>query len=224
MSADAGSKEPKVRHEWYQTPEDVTFTLFVKSAPKNATTVSIQKDSVSSRQKYESGMYTNSAAKFSITYPLASGSDFSFEIGPLAGEIDPENSKYLVLTTKIELKLRKSVPGKWAALEASDVEVATKQAALPSYPTSSKKGHKNWDAVALELAKDSLTGDEDTGDSAAAFFKQLYEGADEDTKRAMMKSYVESNGTALSTNWAEVKKDQVKTEPPKGMEAKKWDS
>ncbi|KAJ8103978.1 SGS domain-containing protein [Lipomyces tetrasporus] len=206
MSADAGSKEPKVRHEWYQTPEDVTFTLFVKSAPKNATTVSIQKDS------------------FSITYPLASGSDFSFEIGPLAGEIDPENSKYLVLTTKIELKLRKSVPGKWAALEASDVEVATKQAALPSYPTSSKKGHKNWDAVALELAKDSLTGDEDTGDSAAAFFKQLYEGADEDTKRAMMKSYVESNGTALSTNWAEVKKDQVKTEPPKGMEAKKWDS
>ncbi|KAK9370116.1 SGS domain-containing protein [Lipomyces kononenkoae] len=207
MSTNAAiSATTKVRHEWYQTPEDVTFTLFVKNAPKSATVVSILKDS------------------FSITYPLPSGSEFNFEIGPLASEIDPEKSKYVVLSTKIEVKLRKVVPGKWAALEASDAEAATKQGAIPSYPTSSKKGHKNWDAVAHDIASTDLTGDEDTGDSAAAFFKQLYEGADDDTKRAMMKSYVESNGTALSTNWAEVKKEAVKTEPPKGMEEKKWES
>ncbi|KAK9240095.1 SGS domain-containing protein [Lipomyces kononenkoae] len=207
MSADGDiSATTKVRHEWYQTPEDVTFTLFVKNAPKSSTIVSILKDS------------------FSITYPFASGSEFNFEIGPLAGKIDPEKSKYLVLSTKIEIKLRKVVPGKWAALEASDAEIAAKQDAIPSYPTSAKKGHKNWDAVAHDLAASTLTGEEDSGDSAGAFFKQLYEGADEDTKRAMMKSYVESNGTALSTNWSEVKKEKVKTEPPKGMEAKKWDS
>jgi suppressor of G2 allele of SKP1 len=38
----------------------------------------------------------------------------------------------------------------------------------------------------------------------------------------MMKSYQESNGTALSTNWDEVKKETVKTQPPEGLEAKKW--
>jgi suppressor of G2 allele of SKP1 len=37
-----------------------------------------------------------------------------------------------------------------------------------------------------------------------------------------MKSYMESNGTALSTNWADVKKGPVKTQPPEGVVAKKW--
>ena len=54
------------------------------------------------------------------------------------------------------------------------------------------------------------------------FFKKLYANADPDTKRAMMKSYQESNGTALSTNWEEVRKETVKTQPPEGVEAKKW--
>jgi len=35
-------------------------------------------------------------------------------------------------------------------------------------------------------------------------FKQIYERADEDTRRAMMKSYQTSGGTVLSTNWGEV--------------------
>jgi suppressor of G2 allele of SKP1 len=60
------------------------------------------------------------------------------------------------------------------------------------------------------------------GDEANLFFKKLYASADDDTKRAMMKSYVESNGTVLSTNWAEVGKGKVETSPPDGMEAKKW--
>ncbi len=65
--------------------------------------------------------------------------------------------------------------------------------------------------------------DEGTGgDPTNRFFQQLYKNADPDTKRAMIKSYQESNGTALSTNWAEVKKETVKTQPPEGVVAKKW--
>jgi len=37
-----------------------------------------------------------------------------------------------------------------------------------------------------------------------------------------MKSYVESNGTALSTNWKEVGAGKVETKPPQGMEARKF--
>ncbi|KAJ0413042.1 hypothetical protein BJY00DRAFT_297480 [Aspergillus carlsbadensis] len=47
------------------------------------------------------------------------------------------------------------------------------------------------------------------GDPVDGFFKKLYAGADEDTRRAMIKSFTESNGTSLSTNWGEVGKGKV---------------
>jgi suppressor of G2 allele of SKP1 len=37
-----------------------------------------------------------------------------------------------------------------------------------------------------------------------------------------MKSYQESGGTALSTNWGEVGSKTMEISPPEGMEAKKW--
>ena len=48
--------------------------------------------------------------------------------------------------------------------------------------------------------------------------------ADEDTRRAMIKSYQTSGGTVLSTNWKEVKeKDYEKDiQPPQGMESRKF--
>ena len=39
----------------------------------------------------------------------------------------------------------------------------------------------------------------------------------------MMKSYVQSNGTVLTTSWDEAK-DKIWGLPPDGMEVKKWDT
>ena len=44
-------------------------------------------------------------------------------------------------------------------------------------------------------------------------FQTLYKDADDDTKKAMMKSYQESGGTALSTNWKEVSAGKVPVQP-----------
>ena len=62
------------------------------------------------------------------------------------------------------------------------------------------------------------------GDAALnALFKDLYARADDDTRRAMVKSYIESGGTALSTDWRRsVSKAPVKVEPPDGMVARKF--
>lgn len=111
-----------------------------------------------------------------------------------------------------------SIPSEVEKDEDKSAVALPKPEAAPVYPTSSKTGPKNWD---------KLMGDEEDekdGDNVDHFFKQLYKDADPDTKRAMMKSYQESNGTSLSTNWADVGSKKFETSPPDGMIAKKWDS
>lgn len=120
---------------------------------------------------------------------------------------------------------------------------AAPQQTAPSYPTSSRHGPKNWDKLANDLtakkpkAKDKKKDQKDKdvemdsasdveddyesdtgGDAVDGFFKKLYKNADDDTRKAMMKSFQESNGTALSTNWSEVSKGKV--EEVKGKDEK----
>ncbi|KAK2811544.1 hypothetical protein FQN50_002167 [Emmonsiellopsis sp. PD_5] len=235
----------KVRHEWYQTADTVVVTLYAKGVPKDKADIDIQEDSLS------------------VSFPLATGSDYSFNLDPLWASIDPATSKATVMSTKIEIILRKRQPGqKWGNLEGSprpttttDKDTTTPDATItpstipapkptasaPSYPTSSRTGAKDWDKVASSLTKkkkkdsakgkenqpttDSAAGDEDegaesdtsdygSGDPVDSFFKKLYANADPDTRRAMVKSYYESEGTALSTNWSEVGKGKVEVKPP----------
>ncbi|KAI0007347.1 SGS domain-containing protein [Xylariaceae sp. FL0662B] len=89
---------------------------------------------------------------------------------------------------------------------------------VPAYPTSSKKGPMNWD----KFAEGDNDDDANDGD-VESFFRKIYKDADDDTKRAMMKSYIESNGTSLSTSWAEAGSKTYETNPPDGAEAVHWD-
>lgn len=223
----------KIRHDWYQNNDKVYFTLLAKGVPKDKATIDIQPRSLT------------------ISFPLQTSSDYDFSLEPLFAEIDPSASTFSIMSTKVEVVLTKSQPGqKWPSLEGNEamteaskpttavasatVQPSTTAQKAPSYPTSSRSGPKDWDKLASEaLAKpktgDSKAGskmeeddDDEGGDPVNGFFKKLYAGADADTRRAMMKSFSESNGTALSTNWEEVKKGKVETSPPEGLEAKKW--
>ena len=249
----------KIRHEWYQSPQTVTITIYAKSVLKTACEIDIQEDSV----------------HISFPHPANPSSDYTFTLDPLFALIDPSQSKGSVMSTKIELTLRKAQAGqKWHNLEGTaplkkvsnnqtqPIDDAAKAAIMstltnitststqsselkanaPSYPTSSRTGPKNWDKLASDLTtkptktkssktkKPSESGDaafkdesdvEDDGyesdfggDAVDGFFKKLYAGADPDTRRAMMKSFTESNGTALSTNWKDVgakKVEEVKS-------------
>lgn len=80
-----------------------------------------------------------------------------------------------------------------------------------AYPSSARKQH-NWDAIVKQsaeedaaLAKEFSKSGSGGGDKALnEMFQKLYADATDDQRRAMIKSYQESNGTALSTNWDEV--------------------
>ncbi|CEN60173.1 hypothetical protein ASPCAL02614 [Aspergillus calidoustus] len=70
--------------------------------------------------------------------------------------------------------------------------------------------HKDEKAEAADDSDNEGSVDSDFGgDPVDGFFKKLYAGADDDTRRAMIKSFTESNGTSLSTNWGEVGKGKV---------------
>lgn len=108
-------------------------------------------------------------------------------------------------------------------------------AALAAFPSTTSepaaakpKQHKNWEGITTNILgsekEKSTEEDPNVGGDAAlnGFFQKIFGDADEDTKRAMMKSYSESGGTTLSTNWADVKKGPVEVKPPSGSEWKKW--
>ncbi|KAF2106610.1 SGT1 and CS domain-containing protein [Lophiotrema nucula] len=210
----------KIKHDWYQNNDNVYFSLLAKGVPKDKASVDIDKDSMT------------------ISFPIqGSTSDFNYSIDPFFAEVDPTASTWTVKSTKIEVVLKKAQPGvKWHALEDSQrkpstpkvedkPEVPTEVLAAtsitakgPVYPTSSRKGPQNWDTFGND-DPDLAEGD---GDETTRFFKTLYKGAGPDQQRAMMKSYQESGGTVLSTDWSNVGGRTVVPEPPDGMEAKKY--
>jgi suppressor of G2 allele of SKP1 len=95
--------------------------------------------------------------------------------------------------------------------------------AKPAYPTSSKT-KRDWDELNIAAKKEEKEDNKDGPAALHSLFQGIYGDGDEDTRRAMIKSYQTSGGTVLSTNWKEVqKKDYEKElEAPKGQEFRKW--
>lgn len=91
------------------------------------------------------------------------------------------------------------------------------QTTVPKYPSSSRLKH-NWEDFDKSISKADAGGEPETPDD---FFRKLYAGAGDDTRRAMMKSFIESGGTVLSTNWDEVGSKKVEPAPPEGVKYEK---
>lgn len=209
----------KVKIDWYQNNDTVTVNVMAKGVAKESVNIDFTKDTLS------------------VSFPITgSSSTYDYSLEPTYASIDASQSKFRVLSTKIEITMKKASPGvKWHTLEGDhDVKAdeenkpaipshilnsKSQQETAPAYPTSSKTGAKNWDKLAsLDLDEN----DEIEGDETSHFFKKLYKDAGPEAQRAMMKSYQESGGTVLSTDWSQVGSKTVTPEPPSGMEAKKY--
>ena len=81
------------------------------------------------------------------------------------------------------------------------------------------------DKIEAELAAEEKNEKPEGDEAMNKLFQQIYASADEDTRRAMVKSYQTSGGTVLSTNWGEVSEKDYEKErtAPKGMEWKNWE-
>lgn len=201
--------KPKFRHEFYQKPEEVVVTVFAKGIP--AKNVSVD--------------YGEQILSVKIDVP----GEEPYHFQPrLFGKIIPARCRYEVLSTKVEIRLAKAEAVHWTSLEFSKeapipqkINVSS-AVSRPTYP-SSKNRAIDWDKLEAEVKKEEKEEKLDGDAALNKFFQDIYAGADEDTRRAMSKSFVESSGTVLSTNWKEVGSKKIEGTPPDGMELKKWE-
>ncbi|KAF6162151.1 hypothetical protein GIB67_008280 [Kingdonia uniflora] len=250
--------KPKYRHEFYQKPEEVVFTIYAKGIPAKNVVIDFGEQILS----------------IVIDVP----GDNAYHFHPrLFGKIVPEKCKYEVMPTKIEIRLAKAEAIVWTSLEftreitvlqkinvssgvdeslwlgmgklnqsppllcESDLaetnmvehfvfyafsrlsaELGSVTSHKPSYPSSRTKA-TDWDKLEAQVKKEEKEEKLDGDAAVNKLFRDIYQDADDDMKRAMSKSYLESNGTVLSTNWKDVGAKKVESTPPDGMEVKKWE-
>lgn len=202
--------QPKYRHAFYQKPEEVVVTVFAKGIAPQHVTIDFGEQILS------------------VTIDLPGQDLYSFQ-PRLFGKIVPGRCKYEILTTKIEICLVKAEAINWTTLEYSNenavgqnMNVTSVVQNKPSYP-SSKPKRTDWDKLEAEVKKEEKDEKLDGDAALNKLFGDIYKNADEDTRRAMNKSFVESNGTVLSTNWTDVGAKKVEGSAPDGMEMKKWE-
>lgn len=240
----------KIRHEWFQNQQNVTINLLAKGIPQDKATVDIQPYSLTISFPLSTGsdfdfsldpLYAEIDPKAS-TYKITS-SKVECTLKKVIAGLKWRSSESTGPSSSAQDGTSTATVEAVKRANLSPLVNATASV----YPTSSRTGPKNWDKLADDLTKrpakkaessaaatdDSAKAkseavdaedwiDDEGGDQATSFFKKLFQNADPDTRRAMMKSYQESNGTALSTNWDEVGKKKMETSPPDGMVAKKW--
>ncbi|EFA77490.1 TPR repeat-containing protein [Heterostelium album PN500] len=191
------SSGTKVRHEWYQTGTHVTLTIFAKFVTKENSNIEIKDKSIN------------------ISFAMATGSEYSFDID-FFDPVVPAESTTKFYSTKVEIVLKKSRAIRWDNLEFTGKEgpVGTIDTPAPKPLVSPYQTNKNWDKIDA--------GEDKEGDPLNRVFQDIFSKGSEEQQRAMMKSFVESGGTVLSTNWEDVAKKTVKGAPPKGMEVRSW--
>ncbi|KAK6050666.1 SGS domain protein [Cooperia oncophora] len=140
------------------------------------------------------------------------GNDVIFET-TLARPVDEKNFTVTCTPSKVEVRMPKATPGHWPMLDAS-----------PAVPVSSEPHpSKNWEAIERTAIQEEENEDLEGDAAVNRLFRKLYSEASDDVKKAMIKSYQESGGTVLSTNWEEIRKKRTEVKPPDCMEYKRFE-
>lgn len=182
-----------IKHDWYQTESHVIIVILVKNI------------------KNENIIINYSKFSLKVNIEVTPECNYNLFLN-LSNSIVPNQCSFKVFPLKVEVKLRKSISSMWSTLETIQLK--------SSGPSNVKvKPSVDWDHFVQEEVEGNKEYNED---SANNFLQKIYGEGNDEIKKAMIKSFTESNGTVLSTNWKEVSKDKVNINPPDGMEWKKW--
>uniref|UniRef100_A0A8D3EFF8 SGT1 homolog, MIS12 kinetochore complex assembly cochaperone n=1 Tax=Scophthalmus maximus TaxID=52904 RepID=A0A8D3EFF8_SCOMX len=94
---------PPVKHDWYQTESQIIVTVMAKNVPKDGVRV----------------IFTE--RELDAMIQLASGENYNFHLH-LLHPIVPQQSIFKILTTKVEIKMKKTDAIRWEKLEGEGQE------------------------------------------------------------------------------------------------------
>ncbi|KAL3178134.1 hypothetical protein MRX96_038655 [Rhipicephalus microplus] len=147
-----------------------------------------------------------------ITVKLPCGDDYELFLN-LAHPIHADRTVIKCYQTKVDIRAQKREGIKWTTLEFDSMpEAASVERAPPVFQA------KDWDNIVKENENDREEGDA----ALNSLFQKIYAEGSDDVRRAMNKSFFESGGTVLSTNWEEIADKTTPIKPPDGMEYRKW--
>ncbi|PXF48635.1 Protein SGT1-like [Gracilariopsis chorda] len=186
-----GSAKPmvKTRREWYQSATHVNLDIYAKNVSKEESSVLFEKDRIRIKLKRpDTDIYVIDQQLFA--------------------PIVPSQSSWNASRFKVEVKLKKSRNGEtWRTLDKG-ARVLSAQAQAGQDSIKRRDEQEARQRGLTSFAERELKNYKED-DSAMSLFRTIYNDADEDMRRAMMKSYSESGGKVLSTNWDDVKKEKV---------------
>ncbi len=123
-------------------------------------------------------------SNLTVNIKLEEGRSWNLDID-LFDTIDPSKSSFVVLSTKVEIKLKKATRGtKWNTLEKPH---ESSDASAGGEGEAKKKEVKNWDKIVKGVEEEKPEGEQ----AVNALFQQIYANGSDEVKRAMMKSFVE---------------------------------
>ena len=197
----------KIIYNWIQTATDITIDITSNHNLK-AYDIKIEKKLLEFIDKKEG------TTKYSIK---------------LTNGIVPEKSSYKITSAmKCKLELKKEVENfNWVNLEINQNDDSLnnpKDKVVHGYYPSSSKVKKDWSQLDKEIdeqeKEDAL---KDGNEGMWRLFRDIYAKGNEETRRAMIKSFQTSGGTVLSTNWSEVKdKDYEGKDRPEAPSGQEW--
>lgn len=223
---------PLPRYDYYQTPTHVILAVYIKGQSPDQVSVSYTPTTIvivlpdddgplKKRVKFDPlyapihpDQTTHRVLSSKIEIKLAKATADNWAGILSTGSQSPNLINPPASFQPASSTLPPAVPAETAAPAVSP------DTATPGPSGRTSKPKKNWDKIEDQDDEDGGSKDPNAGGDAALqkLFSSIYANASDDTKRAMIKSFTESGGTTLSTDWDSIGKEKTPIRPPEGME------